>query len=201
MGATSAKFASVSALRDAITGKASPEYVDKMHHAIPELPTVKDRAAYLVEKGRDKVVLDIGCTGPISARIRLAAKGYYGFDKAAADGIEAVELDHRPDLMPVHEDVEVVICSEFLEHLSNPGYFLLALKERYPGRTVYFTVPNAGAYYVKDNCEIVNGDHVCWYSYQTLKTLLTRYGYEISEARWYNGPPYKAEGIIMVAKT
>lgn len=196
------KYESISALRDSIvqSGHVNPEYFAKMFHKIPSLPTVKNRPVYLVEKSRGKVVLDIGCTGLISANIKLAAKTYYGFDKEASDGIEAVELDHRPDLMPAHEDVEVIICSEILEHLSNPGYFLLALKDKYPGRLVYFTVPNAGAYVIKDNCEIVNSEHVCWYSYQTLKSLLTRYSYEIIESRWYNGEPYKAEGIIMVAK-
>lgn len=195
-------YQSVDALRKAVKrgGNIPPEYRERMFHEVPQIPTVKDRAAYLVEKAKGKVVLDIGCTGAISAAIRKSAKAYYGFDKVAADRVEAVELDHRPDLMPFHEDVEIVICSEILEHLSNPGYFLLALKEKYADRQVYITVPNAGAYTVKDGCEIVNGEHVCWYSYQTLKALLTRYDYQILETRWYNGDPFKAEGIIMVAK-
>jgi 2-polyprenyl-3-methyl-5-hydroxy-6-metoxy-1,4-benzoquinol methylase len=172
-----------------------------MHHRVPDLPTVKDRSAYLVEKAKDKIVLDIGCTGKISEAIRKAAKEYHGFDRVAGEGIDSLELDHRPDLMPVYESVELIICSEFLEHLANPGYFLLALKERYPGKIAYFTVPNAGAYTVHDGCEIVNVEHVAWYSYQTLKTLLTRYNYEILASRWYHGPPFKAEGIIMEVRT
>jgi hypothetical protein len=169
-----------------------------MYQPIPDLPTVKDRKRYLIEKSRDKIVLDIGCTGDISKAIKLVAKKYYGIDKVATDDVVAVELDHRPDLMPKYEDVEVIICSEVLEHLSNPGYFLLALKENYPGKTIYLTVPNAGAYLVRDDCEVVNSEHVCWYSYATLKSLLTRYEFNIIESRWYNGPEYKAEGIIMV---
>jgi len=195
------KFADIAALRDFIVAPGvSHAYRAKMYQAIPEMPTVKDRAAYLVDKSKDKIVLDVGCTGPISTAIREVAKVYYGVDKVAGDGIEACDLDHRPDKMPVHEDVETIICSEMLEHLANPGYFLLALKKHYPGREIYFTVPNAGAYQVKDNCEIVNAEHVCWYSYATMKALLTRYGFEITSARWYNGEPYNAEGLIMVAK-
>ena len=192
-------FKSIDDLRRSIEapGHANPDYAKKMIHQVPELPTVKDRAAYLIAKAKDRVVLDIGCTGPISLAIRKAAKGYYGIDKVAADGIEAVELDHRPDLMPVHEDVDLVIASEVLEHLSNPGYFLLALQKLYCGVETYITVPNAGAYSVKDGCELVNAEHVCWYSYQTLKALLTRYEFKIEESRWFNGPPFKAEGIIM----
>lgn len=198
----SASFTSVSELRDSIMsrGNLSPEYVEKMFHQVPDIPTVKDRAAYLVEKAKDKVVLDIGCTGLISEAIRKSAKLYYGLDKVQANGNDVLDIDHRPDQMPVHDDVEIIIASEILEHLANPGYFLLALRKLYPGRTVYITVPNAGAYTVRNNCEIVNKDHVSWYSYQTLKQLLTRYEYTIKEARWCNGPPYKAEGIIMVVE-
>lgn len=196
------KFASIQDLRNNVLGGATQEYMDRMYQKIPDdLPTVKDRAAYLVEKSKDKIVLDIGCTGMISQAIRKVAKAYYGIDKVAADGIEACNLDLRPDLMPVHADVDTIICSETLEHLANPGFFLMALRKLYPGRVAYFTVPNAGAYVVKDGCELVNRDHVCWYSYATLRTLFTRYGLEIKESRWYNGQPYNAEGIIAVTQT
>jgi len=192
------KFTSVADLRNAITSKIDPVYAAKMLQPIPDMPTVKDRKRYLVEKSRDKIVLDIGCTGPISKLIKQFAKKYYGIDKTSAENIEAVELDHRPDLMPKYEDVEVIICAETLEHLSNPGYFLLALKDKYPGKTIYITVPNAGSYQVTDDCEVINKEHVCWYSYSTIKSLLTRYDFNIIESRWYNGPEYKAEGLIMV---
>jgi hypothetical protein len=49
---------------------------------------------------------------------------------------------------------------------------------------------------VKDGKEVVNDDHVCWYSYQTLQTLLKRYEIEIVNMRWYHGEPHKAEGLI-----
>lgn len=193
-------FDSIAAVRESFIRKeVNTEWAKRMLHQIPDLPTVPDRSKYLAEKAKDKIVLDIGCTGPISQVVKSSSKKYYGIDKVRGDW-ETVELDHRPDLMPKHDDVEVIICSEVLEHLSNPGYFLLALKDKYPNRLIYFTVPNAGAYVVKDDCEVVNSEHVCWYSYQTLKTLLTRYNYEIKESRWYHGQPYKAEGLIMVVQ-
>ena len=198
--AATPKFKSVSELRDAIMWHQDPAYAEKMIHPVPELPTVKDRSAYLIEKAKDKVVLDIGCSGPISEKIKASAKVYYGVDQVQVNGCDVVDLDHRADLMPKHEDVEIVICSEFLEHLTNPGYFLLVLKKYYAEKLIYITVPNAGGYTVQNNCEIVNKDHVCWYSYTTLKTLLTRCGFEIMESRWYHGLPHKAEGIIMVVR-
>lgn len=202
--AATPKFASISALRGAIVSKnrMDPATAERMLHKIPSLPTVKDRGAYLKAKAAGKVVLDIGCTGKISESVRAAAKVYYGLDRVPVEGCEVLDLDHRPDLMPKHEDVEVVLCSEVLEHLGNPGYFLMALKQHYAGRPVYFTAPNAGSYTVMEDCEVVHRDHVSWYSYQTLLALLTRYGYSILEARWYNSPPnpHKSEGIIMAAQ-
>lgn len=203
-GATQGTFASVAALRDAITsrgGKArDPAYEQRMLHAVPDMPTVKDRAAYLVAKAAGKVVLDIGCTGPISAAIRKVAKLYRGIDRAPQDdAVAIVDLDSESHVMPRYEDVEVVICSEVLEHLANPGNFLQALRQLYPSQTFYFTVPNAGAYRVVDGRENVHAEHVAWYSYTTLKTLLARYKFEIRLARWYGGQPYTAEGLIVEA--
>ena len=197
--ATQPKFSSVAELRDSIvsSGNMDAAWAAKMLHQVPEMKSVKDRAAFLVELAKDRVVLDIGCTGAISKQIKLAAKTYYGVDKVSGDGIEVVDIDHRPDKIPVHVDVEQIICSEVLEHLANPGYFLLALKKLYAGKNLCITVPNAGSFAVRGDCEVVNGDHVSWYSYTTLSTLLSRYGLKASESLWFNGPPHKAEGLIM----
>ena len=192
-------YATLSDLRQAVvTRHRNPEWAAKMLHAVPDLPTVPDRAKYLVEKATGQVVLDLGCTGPISERIRAVATTYYGID-ARPGAHEVVDLDAQPDALPIHEDVTVIIASELLEHLANPGRFLASLRARYPDRPVYVTVPQAGAYQVENGThEVVNGEHVAWYSYTTLKTLVTRYGYTISQAAWYHGNPHKAEGIIMV---
>jgi SAM-dependent methyltransferase len=196
------QFKSIAALREAIVarGRGDPAWAQKMLHKVPELPTVKNRGAYLAAKAKGRTVLDIGCTGPISAEIRKHAKRYYGIDRVAADGVEAVELDSRPDLMPAHDDVDLVIAAEVLEHLANPGYFLLALKARYPGRECYISVPNAGAFVMRGDCEVVNAEHVCWYSYQTLRALLERHDIKITAVRWYNGGPFTAEGLIAMVK-
>lgn len=190
-------FKTIADLREAIV--APNGYGTDMLHQVPDLPIVKNRGLYLVEKAKGKVVLDIGCTGQISQLIKQSAKTYYGVDRVAMGGCEAVDLDERPDLLPRHEDVDAVIASEILEHLTNPGNFLLKLKEYYPTVSKYFTAPNAGGICFEGDCEVVNKEHVAWYSYTTLKTLLTRCGFEIVESRWHNGEQYKAEGIIMVA--
>ena len=194
-------FPTLDALRGQLvsTGTRDPAYVQKMFQAVPDMPIVTDRGKYLMEKATGRVVLDIGCTGPISAAIRQVAKTYHGIDRTAGGDWLVVDLDHCPDEIPVYPGVDCIIASELLEHLANPGVFLARLREKYPGVETWITVPQAGAYQVHAGThEIVSGDHVAWYSYSTLKTLLGRYGYTIQHARWYNGQPHKAEGLIVM---
>lgn len=196
------KVATVEELRQQILAPAgrSPEWVKKMLQPVADWPTVNNRHAYLVEKTRGQHVLDLGCTGLISAQIKTTAASYHGIDASAGDWI-VHDLD-GPDPHPViFPDVTLIVMSELLEHLSNPGRCLDAVKAAYPGRKVYVTVPQAGAYTVIDSCESVNGQHVAYYSMTTLTTLLTRHGFTIEEMRWYHGEPHKAEGIIAVART
>ena len=202
MNDTSIKFNTIEDLRNSLLspGHVNPLYYEKMFHPMPVMPCVKNRGEWLLNQAKGKIVLDIGCTGTISHAIKDAAKKYYGVDQEPCDGCVVIDLDNHPEQLPVYEDVELIILSEFLEHLANPGNFLKFLKMRYPGKEIIITVPNAGAFMVKDNCEIVNRFHVAWYSYTTLKTLLTRYDYKIEKAHWYNGQPYKAEGIIVEAR-
>ena len=195
-------FKTIGALRDSLLagGNFPASYVERMLHPVPDLPVVKDRQAWLVEHSKGRVVLDIGCTGDVSKAIKESAKAWYPVDCVSIDGSEPIDVDHRPDLIPVHADVDLVICAEILEHLANPGYFLMALKEKYPVTEFIITVPHASCYNLINGCENVNGDHVAYYSYTTLKTLLRRYGMEITEARLYNVSGNKAEGLIVRAK-
>ena len=98
----------------------------------------------------------------------------------------------------------MIVCGEVLEHLSNPGHFLTALRATYPTVLVLITVPNAfatagAAWLVTKGRENVNKEHVCYYSYTTLKELLRRARYAITEHAWYGGTPYVSEGLIVVA--
>lgn len=173
-----------------------PAWAAKMLHYVPDCPTVPDRAAYLVQRATGQIVLDLGCTGPISRQIEAAAKTYYGVDRAPGPWAQVVDLDRHPTRLERRADVTLIVASEFLEHLANPGRCLDVLAMLYPGTPLIVTVPNAGAYQVEDDCEVVNGDHVAWYSYTTLTTLLQRSGYTIDAMRWYHGHPHEAEGLI-----
>jgi hypothetical protein len=53
---------------------------------------------------------------------------------------------------------------------------------------------------VPGKMENVNIDHVAWYSPRTLRTLLERARWNITEFAWYGGDPGVAEGLIAVAE-
>jgi hypothetical protein len=192
----------LSALRQAILAKPrDPKWVEKMLHPVPEAPTILKRAVYLVAKAKGEVVLDLGCTGEISAAIRQVAKGYYGVDRVAAPSTVIVDLDRTPEQLPVYPGVTLILASELLEHLANPGRCLEAIAKAYPQTPIYLSVPQAGAYQMLDGCEMVHAEHVAWYSYTTLMTLLARVGYRVLDWRWYHGQPPTAEGVIVKALT
>ena len=109
-------------------GQHGAAYAEKMFHPVPDLPTVSDRARYLVEKAKGKIVLDIGCTGVIATRIQAVAVRYYGIDRAEGGDWAKVDVDRLPGEMPTFPDVNLIIVSELLEHLANPGSFLEALR-------------------------------------------------------------------------
>lgn len=187
-------------------GTHSAEYWTKQVHRVPESKTV-DRTGYLIKQVTGKTMLHVGCTGPLDVALRKAAKKCYGIDQQALNrpDFHQCNLDALAyEDLPQYPDVELVICGEVLEHLSNPGFFLISIREACPGIPVIFTVPNAmcpaGAeWLLKRGRENVNADHVSYYSYTTIKTLLTRAGYAITEHFWYGGKPYISEGLIVRA--
>ena len=214
-------YATIDALRESLAQPVSPvrspEYIAKMMHEVPKSQTV-DRAQFILEHVKGKRVLEFGASGPMHEAVVKAAAKCVGVDREAGDGVMAFDLDEiqhynlgewqmtgLPQFNPLGIELpEVILCGEVVEHLTNPGYFLQRLKATYPGVPVLITVPNAfaaaGQRHIRNGVENVNLDHTCWFSYRTLKTLLERYGYEITSFFWYNGEPFTAEGLIVVAR-
>lgn len=185
-------------------GSHSAEYWAKQCHKVPKSQTV-DRTAYLVKHATGKTVLHIGCTGALDAALVKVAKRCYGIDKDHSERtyFHEMDLDLLHESFPSFPELELIICGEVLEHLSNPGHFLDRLRTAYNCPAI-FTVPNAMCtggieWLVKRGRENVHRDHVSYYSYTTLKTLLARHGYTVARHFWYGGQPYVAEGLIMVA--
>lgn len=191
----------MSAIYD-LLNKPDPARVEKMIHPLPQARIV-EREVYILEKVKDKVVLDIGATGPMHEAILELAKVCYGIDIVAKDekNYFQVDIDQANALPDFVEKPEIVIAGEVIEHLSNAGHFLELLKKY--DCPILLTTPNAyseiAAKAVLRGFEEVNKEHVCWYSFQTLSVLLERHGYEIRERCWYNGNPEQpalAEGLI-----
>jgi len=184
-------------LRD-IEARNGADYCAKMMHRIPDAPVV-DRIDFILGRCRGKRVLNLGCaSGTLHQRIREVAKDVTGIDQHEPADIVS-DLDQAAHL---HGIYDLVVIGELLEHLANPGNLLQAVREL--RCTALITVPNAfsapSAYWAKQGWEQVNTDHVSWYSWKTLKTLVERHGFTVDDFAWYNGKPLTAEGIIFVVR-
>lgn len=204
-------YATIDALRSQLgvrgTATTPPQhsaaYAAKMLHTVPAAPVV-DRAGFLLDLCRGQRVLEFGASGPMHEKIKGVSAAYLGVDREAGDRVVAFDLDDvaqaslpAPDVVP-----EIIVGGEVLEHLSNPGWFLTRLRRQYAGITTVLSVPNAftdvGHAHILKGVENVNRDHVAWYSYRTLFTLLERAGYTRNTFAWYTGKPLTAEGLIVV---
>jgi hypothetical protein len=178
-----------------------PEYARAYLHKIPQTETV-NRVQFIIDRCAGKTVLHVGCAGPLHGLISKAAKKLYGIDRVYVEGENIYTMDVERDELPQLPDVDLVVCAEILEHLSNPGSFLDRIRlMRVP---MIVTVPNAfcdiGPRWLKDGYENVNAEHVCYYSYMTAKTLLERHGFEISEWYWAGKKPYTSESLVFVTR-
>lgn len=206
---TAARFTSIDELRSQIGGhqRLPVEYVEKQIHDIPHGEIVKDRNAWVVARVTGKRVLDIGASGRLHEQVVKVAAMTLGIDREAGPITVGFDLDDvsKPHLPYIGVPFDVVLCGEVLEHLSNPGHFLSRLKKEQYGVPVIITVPSAFRSMLQSyqgrEVENVNKDHVSWFSPRTLKTLVERAGYRITEFAYYNGEgPAKAEGLIAVVE-
>jgi hypothetical protein len=185
----------------------SPEYAEKMLHALPAIKAVQDREAFILDHVKGKRVIDFGASGPLHEKIKAAASKYFGVDREPASDVVGFDLD---DVLALHlpysqlDPPEIIVCGEVLEHLSNPGHFLTRLKRTWRTVPVLITVPNAfskvAQSWLTKGFENVNADHVAWYSPKTLSVLLARAGYTCADLYFYNGHSATAEGLIVVAE-
>lgn len=203
-----ATFKTLDDLKDELAemGNHSPEYWAKQVHTV-EPSKVIDREDFLVKLCTGKTVLHVGCTGALDVALRKVATKCYGIDSDKLDrpDFTQCDLDKRDVWIPPIDGIELIVCGEVLEHLSNPGHFLDALKVVYPTVPLVITVPNAFCevgvnWLLNRHRENVHKDHVCYYSVTTLTTLLKRAGYERTRHYWYKGKPYVSEGIVLLAR-
>lgn len=188
-------------------GHLKPEWADKMLHRIPDA-RVLDRVKFVSQRCKARRVLNLGSdSGGLHEQIKAVAMSVTGVDReSTADFV--CDLDKEPDnlfrCLNSKKPFEVIVAGEIIEHLRNPGRLLDSLKLLMkPETCLIVTVPNVtGRAYQKHAGrmhEIVNGEHVAWYSWLTLTNLLEYSGLHVREKYWYNGKPFTAEGLIFVA--
>jgi SAM-dependent methyltransferase len=120
---------------------------------------------------------------------RACAAGFDAHAADATDGAALAALSMRP--------ADVVIAAEIIEHVETPGRFLEAMHEILaPGGSLVVTTPNAASMLnplaAMGRFELINPDHVAFYSWFTLTNLMARHGWAVNEVVTY-GFPFAAE--------
>lgn len=171
-----------------------------------DVPVYIGRQAFVIEHSRGKNVLHLGCVDAglmedrqqrglwLHDRVCKVAKSVWGVD-VDEEGLQLMRsqgypnlynadiehLDRIPDLL--YQDFDLILLTEVMEHLNNPGRFLVNLKPLFKSTTeMLVTVPNATSLLnLIENLnarELVHPDHNYWYSLHTIRSLFEKHGYE-----------------------
>ena len=181
---------------------------------VPKVQSVVGRMDFVLEKCKGKKVLHLGCVdeGLTAERINTknllhfklidVATEVWGVD-ISKEGLKLLEANGADNLVwgdieqidKIHEikghDFDVILLTEVLEHLNNPGLFLQGVKNLFHFNTIMIiTVPNGlrltGLLRQMQGYELVHPDHNYWFSYKTIRTLMEKNGYDINEMLTYS---------------
>lgn len=170
------------------------------------LEQYSERVRAIVELTRGPRVLHLGACGTLKADERTmrhfthAALVDAKFEVLGTDvnraglrwmeeqGYETAYLD--AEAIPLEgEKFDSIAAGELIEHLTNPGKFLVGCAERLKPDGVLvlstpqpFTPAHLLVYLLRFRG--FNLEHTCWFDEQTLSQLLERCGYEIIELRY-----------------
>lgn len=175
---------------------------------------LQDRDSFLCELCKGKRVLHLGATDApeteaairqgrmLHFKLRDVASCLVGMDnnqgmidylreKHGVSDIRYGDIEVVGDYP--RESFDVAVVGEILEHLSNPGRALDALRSNLAdGATVVVTVPNAyalkGFLRACAGHEFIHPDHTLHHSLHTLQAMLFRHGFVVERAfSFYNG--------------
>lgn len=199
---------------------------------LPRLPVVQ-REDYLVAECTGKSVLHLGAVGSYQGTVcglhrrLLQVSGHVvgldidrdGIEQARAEGVQDLHYGdlERLETLDLGGQFEVVLAAEVIEHLANPGLFLAGIKRFFGPRTeMIVTTPDALSLHrfvlALAGREYVHPDHMCYYSYSTLRHLLQSHGFTVTEELAYvlegrvtvfrkllaKANPHFANGLIFV---
>ncbi len=182
---------------------------------LPKVQVVNGRRDVIIKRCGGKKVLHLGCVdagllserfpsgGLMHQQLAAVAGELWGVD-VDTEGIsflrgrgfknlivgDICELD-RIDVLQ-EKNFDVIVASEVIEHLQNPGLFLNAVKAfMCSGKTeLIVTVPNAfridTLLWLLRGVEYIHPDHNYWFSYHTATNLLRKSGLAINEVYAYS---------------
>jgi ubiquinone/menaquinone biosynthesis C-methylase UbiE len=171
------------------------------------------RALLLAEARPGERVLDLGCgAGRFVAALAAAGAEPVGvelaqaaLDRAArnAPGADLRLLEDDGSLPLDHASVDLVWCSEVLEHVADTAHVLLeARRVLRPGGRLLVTVPFHGrvkgaliAFARFDAHFDPLGDHLRFYTRTSLAATLRDAGFEAVRVRPWGGPPLLRTGL------
>lgn len=175
-------------------------------HAVAPFRFTNSKFARILEICRGKDVLDCGCVGsPIENAEEMAGTSHFQIAavsrRCVGVDLNGTEIGKRRSLgydvrhanvesMALGEQFDVVVAGDLIEHVSNAGAFLEAVKDHLrPAGLLCLVTPNAtsanSVFKAIFGVEsIVNPEHTCWYDPITLQQLLTRHGFEPLEYYW-----------------
>lgn len=176
---------------------------------------IGQRVDYIINACKEKSVLHVGCADApnthkllndgtiLHSKIERVASIQYGID-LNAEGIQILKEAGYTNLAVANiEDImhnnpfgktefDVVLAGEVIEHLPNPGVFLDGIKpllKKSSSRLVLTTINAYSAYRfvyaLLTGREMVHPEHVYYFSFSTIKRLLTQHGYEIESFAFY----------------
>jgi len=181
------------------------------------LPVARGKFERILELARGKDILDIGCVGgersadfsqTTHARLAEVARSCVGIDVVADEiarmrtkGYDAIAAN--AETMHLGRTFDLIVAADVIEHLANPGQFLMAAREHLrPEGLLCIVTPNA----LKLNNVLkglagyrvgVNPEHTCWYDLTTLRQLLVRYGFVPVEERWQDYRSHPLSVIVL----
>jgi SAM-dependent methyltransferase len=182
---------------------------------LPDAPITIGRKAWILDRCRGKRILHVGCAdiGMLEERfekgetmhqelagvtqtlwgIDIEPKGIKYLRSMGFGNLLVADACNAEDLSCLAgKDFDVILATELLEHLLNPGLFLHAVKSLMkPGTTeLIVTVPNAfrldNFRWLLEGIEFIHPDHNYWFSYVTLTNLVRKSNYEIVDLRVYS---------------
>lgn len=209
---------------------------------IPRHP-VLDRDAFILDKCRARQTIHLGaCDAPMTRvkaekgellhqKLQGVASELVGYDNDAAS-IEILSKDFGIDDIVCRDlsknqdgnapSAEVVVCADIIEHVNNVGTLIETCRDvlQDDGELVLSTI---NAVSIKQTMrgfvgrEPVHPDHIAYYSFATLGTLLSRFGLILEECRYfkyetvsalsgfffnalYTVAPQSADGIVVTAR-